>query len=185
MHAYFQGIISSIESLPQERIEECFAILCEAYRDGKQVFTFGNGGSAATAIHFAADLNKTTITNPQAPRFQARSLAENISLFSAWANDTDYEKVFTEQLVSFLNPGDVVVAISGSGNSPNVVSAVQHARENGATTIGLCGFDGGKLGQVAEVAVVCANDDMLQIEDLHSIVCHYLTWRLREALPRL
>lgn len=182
MHPYFTGLIRTIENFPFDAIEKALEVLLAAYERQAQVFTLGNGGSATTAIHFAGDLNKTTITDPAAPRFRARSLAENIAQVTAWGNDVSYEEIFREQLVNFLQPGDVVFAISGSGNSVNVLRAVEYAREKGARTIGLCGFDGGKLGQLTEIAIICRNNDMLQVEDLHSIVCHYLTWELRERV---
>lgn len=181
---YLHRIVQSVLNFPLADIDRAFCALWDAYERGAQVFTLGNGGSAATAIHFAGDLNKTTITDPTARRFKARSLAENISQLTAWANDVSYDLVFQEQLVNFLQERDVVFAISGSGNSPNVIKAVEYAKEKGALTIGLCGFSGGRLGQLADIPIICRNDDMLQVEDLHSIVCHYLTWELREKIRR-
>ncbi len=179
---YLDGVIQSVIDFPLADIDRALDALWKAYQERRQVFTCGNGGSAATAIHFAGDLNKTTITDFSAPRFKARSLAENISQVTAWGNDTSYDDIFKEQLVNFLQPGDVVFSVSGSGNSPNVLRAVEYAKKRQALTIGLCGFSGGQLGEISDISVICRNDDMLQVEDLHSIVCHYLTWELRARI---
>lgn len=182
MSDYLRDIRKSVAELPIADIHRARDVLFAAYQRRAAVFTCGNGGSAATAIHFAGDLNKTTITDPERARFRARALAENISQVTAWANDANYEEVFREQLRNFLSPGDVVLAISGSGNSPNVLRAVEYAAQQGAQTIGLSGFNGGRLAGLVDVPIVCRNHNMLQVEDLHSIVCHYLTAMLRELI---
>ncbi len=182
MRSYLRGVVDSIEALPLEEIDRTIDALFDAYKQKAQIFIVGNGGSAATAIHFAGDLNKTTITDLSAPRFRARALAENISQVTAWANDITYEEIFSQQLMNFLEPNDLVVAISGSGNSPNILRAVEYANGRGALTIGLSGFAGGRLGELADIAIICRNMEMLQVEDLHSVVCHYITWELRERM---
>lgn len=182
LHPYFQQIVDTINHLPMQQIDKGLELLYNAYLSRKQIFTLGNGGSATTAIHFAGDLNKTTITKHDAPRFRARSLAENITLCSAWANDYGYVKVFSEQLINFMEAGDIVFAISGSGNSPNVIAAVEVAKQKGGKTIGLCGFSGGQLGRLADVPILCPNNNMLMIEDLHTAICHYYTYCLIKRL---
>lgn len=182
MRPYLREVVDCIETLPLTEIDRAIDALYDAYDKKAQVFIVGNGGSAATAIHFAGDLNKTTLTDFSAPRFRARALAENISQVTAWANDLAYEEIFSQQLANFLDAGDLVFAISGSGNSPNILQAVEYGNQHGALTIGLAGFEGGKLGELAAIPIVCRNMEMLQVEDLHSVVCHYITWELRERM---
>src|SRR2546427_12435410 len=132
-------------------IEQVVEIILDAYANSGHVYVVGNGGSATNATHFACDLSKATIVEGRA-RMRVTSLADNIALLTAWANDTSYEKVFSEQLTNLLNPGDVVIAISASGNSPNVVSAVRAARLMGAGTVGLVGFSGGRVLETVDAA---------------------------------
>src|ERR1700693_1735217 len=125
-------------------VEQVVDIILDAYRRGQHVYILGNGGSASTATHFACDLSKATIVQGHA-RLRVTSLTDNVALLTAWANDTSYTMVFAEQLDNLLNPGDVVIAISASGNSPNVLAAIDVARGRGAVTVGLVGFTGGRL----------------------------------------
>ncbi|NLK07905.1 MAG: SIS domain-containing protein [Firmicutes bacterium] len=182
MRPYLKAVMESIKELPLDQIDQTLDALYDAYQRRAQIFIVGNGGSAATAIHFAGDLNKTTLTDFSKLRFRARALAENISQVTAWANDLAYEEIFSQQLANFLDDKDVVFAISGSGNSPNILRAVEYGNTHGALTIGLAGFAGGKLGELAQIPIICRNMEMLQVEDLHSIVCHYITWELRKRL---
>lgn len=144
----------------------------------------GNGGSAATASHFACDLAKGTIKdNPYIKkRFKVIALTDNIPLITAWSNDTDYSQVFIEQLRNLLNKDDVVIAISASGSSENVLKAVEYANQRGALTIGLTGFDGGKLKDIANKCLKVSSDSMERIEDVHLILEHLLCLWLREEL---
>src|SRR2546426_1318474 len=137
--------------IPIGAIERVVEIILDAYSNSGHVYVVGNGGSATNATHFACDLSKATIVEGRA-RMRVTSLADNIALLTAWANDTSYEKVFSEQLTNLLNPGDVVIAISASGNSPNVVSAVRAARLMGAGTVGLVGFSGGRVLETVDAA---------------------------------
>jgi D-sedoheptulose 7-phosphate isomerase len=146
---------------------------------GNTVFTFGNGGSGSTAVHFASDLMKTA-TRPDANRIRAISLNGNMPLTTAWANDSSYEHVFKEQLENLMKPNDVVIAISGSGNSKNVLLATEFARIHGGVTVGLTGFDGGSLKGTVAVPVVVPSDDMLRVEDTHLLVCHLLVRLIRD-----
>lgn len=165
-------------------IQRVIRTLLRAHRDGKQVFVLGNGGSAATASHFACDLGKNVIGS-DGRRFKVLALTDNVALLTAWANDTAYERVFAEQLENLVQPEDVVVAISGSGNSPNVLCAMELARARGAITVGLTGFRGGRLKPLCDLCVVVPSDQMEQIEDVHLALQHLFCRVLREILSAL
>jgi D-sedoheptulose 7-phosphate isomerase len=171
---YLSRLTATIEAMPVERIEAMGEILVGAYRHGKQVFIIGNGGSAATASHMACDLAKNTIS-PNRPRFRVLSLNDNMALVSALANDIGYDQVFAEQLVNLIRAGDVLVSISGSGNSPNILRAMRYARERGATNIALLGFDGGAAMALADEYVLVPASDYGIVEDLHMVLDHILT----------
>ncbi len=175
---YLEQVVSTLRSLPVEQIAAVADAVAWAREAGRRVFVFGNGGSAATATHMACDLSKGTVLHGQ-PRVKAISLCDNLSLLSAWANDTAYEHVFAEQLENLIEEGDVAIGISGSGNSANVLNAIDLAKRRGATTIGFCGFDGGRLAQTADMTVVVRNRRMEQVEDIHLILEHVLTVLLR------
>jgi D-sedoheptulose 7-phosphate isomerase len=186
---YLGRLRAAIDSLPVEAVEGVVKRLYAAYREGRKVLIVGNGGSAATASHMACDLAKNVFgqfPGDAAPtgRFKVLALTDNIPLITAWANDAGYERVFLEQVRTFTDPGDVLVAISGSGNSPNVVEAVKLARHLGAETIGILGFTGGKLKDLVDRAVIVASDDYGPIEDLHMALDHIVTTCLREMIER-
>jgi D-sedoheptulose 7-phosphate isomerase len=173
----------TLAELPQEHIQDVVDVLLSANHVGSTIFTLGNGGSASTASHFAGDLAKGTIT-PGYPRFRVVALTDNLPLITAWSNDVSYEDVFAEQLDGLIQRGDVVIAFSGSGNSPNVLRAVELARRAGGITIGFSGFAGGQLSSLVDISVVVPNDCMEQIEDVHIILCHTITTVLREQLGK-
>ena len=177
--SYVEEMHAVLDLLPRSEIARAVEVLDRARHRGARIFTFGNGGSAATALHFACDLSKGTIA-PDKPRFKVWALTGNQSLFSALANDWGYTSVFAEQLESLAEPGDVAVAISGSGNSENVIRAVDLARAKGLTTIGILGFDGGKLASRVEISILVATDRMEQVEDAHLIVMHAISSSLRK-----
>jgi D-sedoheptulose 7-phosphate isomerase len=141
----------------------------------------GNGGSAATASHFALDLAKNTIM-PGVPRLKAISLTDHVPLITAWSNDTAYEHIFAEQLANMIEPGDVVIGISGSGNSQNVINALQLAKESLAATIGLLGAHGGKIKDIVDVYVLAPGHNIEQEEDAHLILAHVITRHMREVV---
>jgi len=176
---YLTDLTAAVSRLPTEAIERLIALLHEARLQGRQVFLLGNGGSAATASHFACDLAKNTIT-AGLPNFRAISLADNTALMTAWANDTAYDNLFCGQLQCLLQPQDVVIGISASGNSPNVLRAIEMARAGGAVTVGLTGFAGGKLKGLVDLAIVVPSECMEQIEDLHLVIEHLVVTALRE-----
>jgi len=178
IQGYLNELGQTLQRLPVEAIERLADLLHEARLQGRQVFLLGNGGSAATASHFACDLAKNTI-QPGIPSFRALSLTDNVALMTAWANDTAYDNLFCGQLGCLLRPGDIVIGISGSGNSPNVLRAMEMAREQGAVTVGLTGFSGGKLKELVDLAIIVPSERMEQIEDLHLIVEHAVVTALR------
>jgi D-sedoheptulose 7-phosphate isomerase len=169
-----------------EAMRRIVPILLRARTEDRTVFFFGNGGSASTASHFVTDIAKVaggTEAHGKGRRFRCVALNDNMPSVTAWANDVDYSKVFAGPLRSLAEKGDVVVAISGSGNSPNVLEGVRAAREMGLTTIGLTGIGGGKLKDLVDVAVVVPSNSMQHTEDLHLILLHLLTAYLRDEQP--
>lgn len=178
--SYIRGSIVAIEKLPVEDLGKMILRLEEARWKGHRVFTCGNGGSATTAIHFAADLQKGAWASGK-PVIDSECLCDNIARFSAWANDTTFEEAFVGAMKSKVKDDSVLITISGSGNSPNVLNAVRAAREVGATTIGLTGFDGGRLKGLCDICVIVSSDSMEQIEDTHMLICHLITNCLRVA----
>jgi D-sedoheptulose 7-phosphate isomerase len=159
-------------------MEEVSQILVQAYMSQRIVFLFGNGGSAALASHFACDLGKGTV-NGSAERFRVLALTDNVPLMTAWANDSKYEDIFAEQLTNFAKPEDVAFAISGSGNSPNILRALQLAKQTRLTTVGLTGFAGGKMKELCDVCMIVPSNNMQLIEDMHLCVAHALYTSVR------
>ena len=180
VHEYLDQQINSTSSLKEnyEELEKIFNVLKNARDAGNQVFVMGNGGSASTASHFVADLLKTSITNENR-RFKAISLSDNIPVLLAWSNDESYDTIFSNQLENFVEKDDVVIGISGSGNSKNVLNAIQLANKKHATTIGLNGKGGGKLSEIVKINLTVKSDDMLTIETIHLLICHLLTTMIR------
>jgi D-sedoheptulose 7-phosphate isomerase len=178
---HINGVRAVLEQIPIAAIGRVVEIILDAYSNGAHVYVVGNGGSATNATHFACDLSKATIVEGRA-RLRVTSLTDNVALLTAWANDTSYERVFSEQLANLLNPGDVVIAISASGNSPNVVSAIRAARLLGAATVGLVGFSGGRVLELVDAAVHVPSQDYGVVEDCHSVLEHAITVSTRRAL---
>lgn len=156
-------------------------VLLDAYESGCTVFICGNGGSAATASHMAADLGKNTVTAGR-PRLRVLSLNDNMAWFSALANDLGYENVFVEQIGNLLQARDVLIAISASGNSPNVLRAAEFAKARGGRVLALVGFQGGRLRELADVAIHVKCDDYGPVEDGHLVISHIFTQALRERI---
>jgi D-sedoheptulose 7-phosphate isomerase len=170
---YFNTVAQVLEKLPISSVDECVDQLFKAYLENRSVYVFGNGGSAALASHCACDLNKgTTIEGKR--HFRVLSLTDNVPLITAWANDANYEDIFSAQLRPLVQANDIAMAISGSGNSPNVLSALRVARQVGAVTLGLGGYTGGKMAALCDVCVVAPSDNMQQIEDAHLCIMHAL-----------
>ena len=185
---YLTGLKSVLDRLPLDVLEKLFTVIEKAHAAGQQIFVIGNGGSAATASHMMNDLNKGTLGHKgDAPwkRFKVIALTDNVSLMTAWANDTDYNTVFSEPLKNLANRGDVLIAISASGNSPNIITAVEVAKQLGVKVLGLGGFTGGKLAQLADVCVVVPSNDYGPVEDVHMIIDHILVGYLYAKLKEV
>lgn len=179
--AYLEELQTALEASPLDTLEAIAGLLLEARANDRQVFLLGNGGSASTASHFACDLGKGTAPRT-GRRFRVIALTDNIPLLTAWANDTEYANVFAEQLRNLVNPGDVVLALTGSGNSENVLRALSVARERGARTVALTGFDGGKAKTIAELCLAVPARRIEQAEDAHLVLQHILCTYLRGAI---
>jgi len=178
---YFSELVQVIQSLPEEKVQDFVDTIADAYHSEKQVLILGNGGSAAAASHLVCDLQKG-IGGTAPKRFKAMAFTDNVPVITAWANDSDYSEVFARQMDTWVQPGDLVIAISGSGNSPNVIKAVELANERGALTYGLTGFQGGKLAQVAQKSIVVPSNSMQQIEDVHVILGHLVYTCLKKII---
>jgi len=178
---YLEKLTDSLKELSLDDIAEVAETIYQGYLNGCQVFIMGNGGSASTASHFACDLGKGTIVLGK-PRFRVISLNDNVALMTALSNDFGYENIFVEQLTNLLNPGDIVIAITASGNSENILRAVEYAKSKGAITIGFIGFGGGKLRSMADLSIVISSRNYGRVEDVHLIlehlICQYLERKL-------
>ena len=175
-----KSILTRMEKDLPPKMREITAALVKARNAGKRVYTLGNGGSASTASHMASDLNKGA-SRHGVPRFKTLALTDSVPSMLAWGNDSSYEDIFVEQLKNHLEKGDVIIAISGSGNSENVLKAVEYANKEGAVTIGLTGFDGGKLARMAKISYIVPSNCMQQIEDVHLLIEHMLSMILRDS----
>ena len=180
---YFDELQRVVTSLCHESIDQIADILLKAYDGSRVVYMFGNGGSASLASHFACDLGKGTAYCNGGKRFRVLALTDNIPTMTAWANDASYEDIFSEQLRNFVQPQDVAIAISGSGNSKNVLNALAVAREAGAITIGISGFQGGRMKELCDVCVIVPSDNMQVIEDLHLAMAHSIFRIVSARMP--
>jgi D-sedoheptulose 7-phosphate isomerase len=176
---YFQAVSDILSQLPQEPINGIIAILNQARTANQRIFLFGNGGSSANASHFVNDMVKSTV-KPDRPRFKLLCLSDNVPTLTAYANDVSYDVIFAEPLAALAQPGDVAIAISGSGNSPNVLRAMDTAKEMGLTRIGLTGYAGGKLRDKCDVCVIVPSDSMQVIEDAHLVILHSIFLALKK-----
>jgi D-sedoheptulose 7-phosphate isomerase len=174
---YFKKLSDLISNLNYEEFDIGAKLIKEAWQNGNQVITLGNGGSSLTAIHFTNDWNKSIFLSSGKP-FRGRSLVDNIGLLMAYSNDFSFEDVFREQLKNILCEGDLVIAISGSGNSENIIRAVEYANDNNAVTLGLSGFDGGKLKKISQNSIWANVNDMQLVEDIHAIFGHFVMQKL-------
>jgi D-sedoheptulose 7-phosphate isomerase len=183
---YLHEVGEALRALPHDEMNQAIDILNQARRDGKQVFVMGNGGSAAMASHFACDLGKGTVEEGK-PRFKVLSLTDNVPLLTAYGNDFGYDVVFAEPLASLAQPGDVAIAISSSGNSPNVLLAMDRAAEMGLTTIGITGYQGGKLRDKVNVCLAVPADahhpdSMQHVEDGQWVILHAIFVAIRQGV---
>lgn len=174
--SYFQEVIRCIFLLDKKSISQIIEVILKAYQTNKNIYILGNGGAAATSSHMAADLGKGTLArvyDNQERRLHVISLTDNVEIITAYANDLSFDDIFLQQLRNLVQKDDVVIAISGSGNSKNVLSAVSYSKKIGAKTIGLTGFNtGGKLAQIVDVSLIVGSNHYGPIEDIHMMVGH-------------
>lgn len=168
---YLSDVNSMLDRVSKRDIEAIVNALLHSQREGRTIFIFGNGGSAALASHICCDLGKGTAPFVQS-RMRVIALTDNVPLITAWANDAHYDCVFAEQLANLASRGDLAFAISGSGNSPNVLNGLRMAKERRCITVGLTGFQGGKMKSFCDLCVVVPSNNMQVIEDAHSVIGH-------------
>jgi D-sedoheptulose 7-phosphate isomerase len=176
---YKSKLVNALDTLDLERVAEVIESFKKARDSERHIFVCGNGGSASTASHFVTDMVKGASYNRNS-RFRIMALTDSMPTITAYSNDISYECVFTEQLKNFAARGDLLVCISGSGNSPNVLCATEYANSIGCETIALTGRDGGKLGAMAKQHIRVAEPHMGRIEDAHLIVCHMIGYYFME-----
>lgn len=177
---YIEDLKKLLDTFPHEQFEQLIGAMLDSCEKGNRIFVMGNGGSAATASHWICDINKGCCFD-SALKFRMMCLNDSISTMLAYANDLSYEDVFVEQLKNFFEPGDLVIGISGSGNSQNVLKAIDYANQNGGTTAGLCGYSGGKLYEMVHIPIWVRISDMQKVEDVHMIVVHMVMQRIQQA----
>lgn len=176
---YREKLIAAIHTIDVEKVSAAIAWFDEARQAGRAIFVAGNGGSAATASHFVCDMVKgASFGRPL--RFRIQSLTDSIPTMTAYSNDVSYEHAICEQLKNFAQAGDIYMAISGSGNSPNVVRAMECAKSMGCRTLALTGRDGGQLGALAELNIHVPEPHMGRIEDAHHVICHMIAYSFME-----
>ena len=178
---YLSELKAALDTLDLSAVQRAREWVGEIRREGRQLFLCGNGGSAATASHLANDLGKgASYGRPRENRFRVVALTDNVPWITSLANDVGYEAIFAEQLRNLGQPGDLLIAISGSGNSSNVLNAVQVAREQGMRSIGWCGFGGGKLAGLVDLPVVVGSHHMGRVEDVHAVLMHLICYYFME-----
>jgi D-sedoheptulose 7-phosphate isomerase len=180
---YLQLLEHNLSALNILQINQIADVIQSAYDNGNTIFTMGNGGSGTTASHIVCDFNNGASAK-LARKFKVMCLNDNVPSISAIANDISYDAIFKEQLKNFLRPGDVVIGLSASGNSKNIIRAIEYANKSGVTTIGFCGFDGGKLKKTAKYSIHIKVDDMKVVEDIHSIISHIIMKMLSAELMK-
>ncbi|MDA0578019.1 MAG: SIS domain-containing protein [Verrucomicrobia bacterium] len=184
-NVYLDQVHQAARSVDPAAVDACMDCLESAYREGRGVYVIGNGGSASNATHFAQDLSKGAMPDlEKGRRFRVLSLTDNLAYLTAVGNDMGYDRVFEQQLRPFAQRGELLVAISGSGNSPSILRAVAYAKEVGLTVIAFTGFDGGKLLPMADIRVHVPLKDMCQAEAVHSIYFHMIVDLLRARFAR-
>jgi D-sedoheptulose 7-phosphate isomerase len=182
---FSKKVRGGLQNLPMEEIAKAINILQACYERDGRIYVFGNGGSLAIATHWVADINKTIFSHHldrPSRRFQAIRLPSTESEITAWANDVGYDMVFAGPLKNYLQDADVVIAISSSGNSINIVKAVELAKKNNVPVIGLSGFDGGKLNELADAKILVATDkgEYEVVESIHGTIMHLIVRYLKD-----
>ena len=181
---YFVTLKLLLDAVDTAQIEQIVTLLLETFQGGRRLVLCGNGGSASTASHLVCDFAKNVLLD-SGKAFEVVALTDSPALLTAWSNDTEYANVFAGQARTWLRMGDVLLAISGSGNSPNILKAIEVAHEVGATSIGFCGYGGGKLAGMVDIPVVVHKRNMQQVEDLHMIFGHVIFAALRDRIKGL
>ena len=179
--SYINVLQQTLDRLPKGLIAQVIHVLHHARMNGKQIFIMGNGGSASTASHFVCDLAKNT-RKDNLPHYRVIGLTDNMEIFSAYANDEGYENVFAKQLENLINPEDIVIGISASGNSPNVLNAILEAKRYNATTIAFTGFDGGRLGPMVDFNIHVDSNIIEHVEDIHLVLEHMIVKVIKEQV---
>jgi D-sedoheptulose 7-phosphate isomerase len=177
---YLVDLHKTLDEIPLSLIQKMVDVLLEARMNDKQVFVMGNGGSASTSSHFVADLGKNTRVRGLS-HFRVIGLADNVASITAYANDEGYENIFSQQLVGMMKQGDVVIGISTSGKSPNVLKAIEYANRNGGYTIGLTGFNGGQLGEMVNLHIHVPSNRIEQVEDIHLMIEHMVISAIKDV----
>lgn len=182
IEGYLSRLKSTMDLVSRDELQGFLALLVESLEANRRIYVMGNGGSASTASHYVADFNKG-LSWGKRRRFRFHCLNDNVPTLTAYANDVSYEDVFVEPLRNFLEAGDLVIAISGSGNSRNVIKAIEYANGAGAITFGITGYDGGRLRKIAQRGLHVPIDDMQVVEDLHMVFDHLAYAVLGAVLP--
>jgi D-sedoheptulose 7-phosphate isomerase len=188
--AYLERLRTELGRVAPEEVRRLGDLVYEAWRDGRFVFIIGNGGSACTASHLAEDLGKNCLREENMAkegcrRLKVMSLTDNVGWITALGNDLGYDQVFLQQLMHYGSPGDVLIAISGSGNSPNVLAAVDWANRHQLKTFVMTGFDGGKLRRIGQDGIHVALDDIGMVESIHLSVAHWVVDDLHARVNRM
>ncbi len=184
---FFEETKRCLDEIDHNKVEEIARILFNAWKNDRQVFLCGNGGSASQASHMAADIAKNTlgrIYDPRIKRFRIMALTDNIAALTAYANDVSYDEVFSQQLRNLIREHDILIVITGSGNSPNVVRAVEYARQHNAITIGLLGFKGGKVKDMLDYEITVNSDNYGVIESIHPAIHHVLIGYFKDLIDK-
>ena len=176
---YIRQQKAALDSIPADAVADLIEVFRTAHKEDRQIFVFGNGGSASNCSHFITDLGKGA-SDKLATRFRCLSLNDNISWITALGNDYSYDDVYQRQLQNFARPGDIVMTLSVSGNSPNLVKAIDWAVNNGMLTIALVGAKKGRLAQIAQKVVVVNSEHYGRVEDAHMGICHMLCYAFME-----
>ncbi|MBM4158757.1 MAG: SIS domain-containing protein [Ignavibacteria bacterium] len=183
INEYFEIFKKVLDKVDPVQVMNMINEILRVYKNDNQIFIIGNGGSAAKASHLAQDLSKGTIPDiNKEKRIRALSLTDNVPFITAVANDENYENIFYIQLKTFAKRGDCLISISGSGNSPNVIKAAEYAISKGIKTIGITGFDGGKLKKLCDISVHVPLNEMAMVESVHSVILHYTINYLRMVI---
>lgn len=182
---YFEKYKEGIDKINLRELDEIVNVLFRAWKHGGSIFIIGNGGSASTASHMAADIGKNTLENPgnlNSKRVRVTSLTDNVASMTALGNDLSYGDIFSQQLITLAKPADVLIAVSGSGNSPNVIKAIEVGNDIGMVTVGLLGFQGGKAKDILDHKVIFEEGHYGRIEDFHLMANHIIVDRMRELI---